>query len=84
MKLFRITITAYKSFYVEANDQDGAYENEFVHDESSGTFSGEFDWETDEITAEEMDESYAKFVREQHPEKIIKVEEDASSTETAP
>jgi hypothetical protein len=72
-KLFRISMTAYKTFYVEARDQSSALHHGAVQDEqhiSQGC--DDFPWEHNETDASEVPADEAKFVRERHAEEIAK------------
>lgn len=73
MKLFEIQITAYKTFYVEAESQEDALEKDVVDDEQ-GRF-GNYDWEHDTTTARELGAIEARYVRDRHSKQIAKEDE---------
>lgn len=71
MKLFEITITAYKVFYVEAESQEAALEHEVVDEEANFSF-GEVKWETDETRAGEVSEAISAQIKLRYPKQILK------------
>ena len=69
-KLFKITIEAFKQFYVEAETQEDAFNHIAVEDEKNTRFSGDFDWEHDGTDAEEVPEEQAKWIRANRQKEI--------------
>lgn len=57
MKLFRIKLTAFKTFYVTARNQEQALLHQRVEEE--GSSSGEIDWNPNDTSAEELSDKQA-------------------------
>lgn len=78
-KLYEITMKATKVFYVEAESQQAALNNDFVIEESDSS-CGEYDWEQYETEAVEVREKEEPMIREFHADQIagLKDEEDES------
>lgn len=72
MKLFRVTIKAYKSFYVEAENQDDALAHSVVEDEQDPNWRGRFEFEHDSTDADELCESEAEHIRSLRSKQIVK------------
>ena len=72
MKLFRVRLTAYKTFYVEANDEEEALEHSKVDEESNSCF-GDIPWDFDEADVYEhhSDSKYASpLFKAEKPERL--------------
>lgn len=69
-KLWRITMTAYKDFYVEAPTQAAALEHGAVTEEESSA-CGDRSWEFEEARAEQVDEANAAHYRKHRPDEIL-------------
>lgn len=69
MALYSVKLVAVKEFFVEAQSQKAALENEAAVEEQS--FGGVIDWEFVEGEANEVSYHYAKLIRENKPEEIL-------------
>lgn len=73
-KLFEVTITQSKRFYIEADSLEEAQESDIISDEMNSGF-GDADWQHDETNVNEVNPEQADFIREHHPKDILKEEE---------
>lgn len=71
MPLFRIEMTAFKTFYVEATNQESALKADVVDDEQHVS-GGDVDWEHNETSASQLTEQQAFLVRKTKPGSIRK------------
>lgn len=69
-RLYEITITCYKKFYVEANTQEESLKDSVISDEDDPNWNGDFNWEYDETCSRELTDKEADFIRKMHPNKI--------------
>jgi len=74
MKLFEITMTAYKTFYVEAETQEDALKHDAV-DREQGSIGDHIDWDHNETTAEEIEPKRADFIRSRDAKLILPPDE---------
>ena len=83
IKLFKITLIAYKTFHVEARDQEDALQHAACADEADSTF-GDLKWQHDETTARECSPAEEEFVRKHAAkgrETIFKQDDDEDDDE---
>lgn len=69
-ELFEITATAFVSFYVEAESQEGALSSPALDTNCNPRWHGTFEWEHDETTAKPVGAEQAGYIRKYHPEQI--------------
>lgn len=69
-QLFEITMTAFKTFFVEAESQAEALESVIVEDESS-SMCGDVDWEHEETRAVAVGPQRSEQIRAQRPKEIL-------------
>lgn len=76
-KLYEVTVIAYKSFFIEADNEDDALCSEALEDETDPSFrcGNKFDWEHDSTDIKEVDPKQAERIRAQRPEQIISYKE---------
>lgn len=72
--LFRVTMKAYKVFYVMAESQDDALTHPAIEDEERPNSRGDFNWEHDETDAARTSKDEEEFTTKRHPELIAKDE----------
>ena len=70
MGLFEITIIGSKTFYVEADTEEQALNNEIVSDEMT-LITGEFEWEADTGSARLIIDAHESRIREIHNKLIV-------------
>lgn len=70
MPLYKVTITGSKTFFIEAEDEDSALDNEVVSDEMMSSI-GEFQWEAHEGSVRELDHKEESQVRLRESELIV-------------
>lgn len=80
-QLFRVTITQYKTFFVEATSQDAVLHHPRVEDEEESLF-GEFDWEHDETEARPLSAEEAAAIYKRRPNEIVPADDDDSGDGT--
>jgi hypothetical protein len=62
--LFEITVCAFKTFYVEADNKEAALESEAVADEEMTHFSSRFSWEHDDTRVKQLNAEESANIRE--------------------
>lgn len=80
-QLYRVTMTAYKTFYVEATSQEAALHHPKVEDESS-PFANDFDWEHEETEARALSAEEATMVYKRRANEIVPADEDDAGDDT--
>lgn len=72
MKLYQITLTASKTFYVEAESESAALEHECVND---SFYYDQVDYEHDETRVQELTAQDAEQTKARYPGLILNVEQ---------